>query len=230
MSINVYWACLEDAWLLAEQPESVSSKFYNTYTFTRDEPQSNINYCPAFNDNLKNLYSLKSIYDFNFIVDGDNVSTDKYDQKFFDDHVVIRSLRKKFFSFQHKYIFFTDSPSLKTTFYEYPFLEDNNITSRCIIPAGTFDIGRWFRNTEFAFFLKDGFNEFKITKGEVYSYVRFHTEESITFKQFRYTEKLDSYKRDCFQLTINPMKRLTNYYNNFKHKKLILREIQENLL
>jgi hypothetical protein len=186
MSINVYWACLEDAWLLAEQPESVSSKFYNTYTFTRDEPQSNINYCPAFNDNLKNLYSLKSIYDFNFIVDGDNVSTDKYDQKFFDDHVVIRSLRKKFFSFQHKYIFFTDSPSLKTTFYEYPFLEDNNITSRCIIPAGTFDIGRWFRNTEFAFFLKNGFNEFKITKGEVYSYVRFHTEESITFKQFRF--------------------------------------------
>lgn len=230
MSINVYWACLEDSWLLAEQPESVSSKFYSTHTFTRDEPQSNINYCPAFNDNLKNLYSLKSIYDFNFTVDGDNVSTDKYDQRFFDDHVVIRSLRNRFFSFQHKYIFFTDSPSLKTTFYEYPFLEDNNITSRCIIPAGTFDIGRWFRNTEFAFFLKDGFNEFKITKDEVYSYVRFHTKEPIIFKQFRYTEKLDNYKKDCFQLTVSPMKSLTNYYNNFRHKKLIIKEIQENLL
>ena len=66
MAINVYWACLEDIWMLADPPESVSDIFYKKYNFNRSEPTSLINYCPAFNDNLQNLFALKSIYDYNF--------------------------------------------------------------------------------------------------------------------------------------------------------------------
>ena len=230
MAINVYWACLEESWMLAEEPQSVSSIFNKSYKIDKKEPQSFINYCPAFNNNLKNVFALRSVYDYSFKIIGNDVVTDRYDQTFFDEHVTIRSLDKKFFSFRHKFIFFTDEPSLQVVFYEFPFLEDNNITERCIIPAGSYDIGQWFRNTEFSFFLKKQYEEFIIEKGEIYSYIRFKTNEKINFSQFRYTEKLNEYNRDGFALTKNPLHSIQKYYKNFKNKKLILKEIKENLI
>jgi hypothetical protein len=230
MSINVYWACIEDSWMLATPPEAVSTIFYKKYEFKKNEPSSLINFCPAFNSNLKNVFALRSIYDYNFRIEDNDVKTDLYDQNFFNEHVTVRSLEKKFFAFKHKYIFFTDEPSLNTTFYEYPYLEDNNITRRCMIPAGMFDIGKWFRNTEFSFFLKKEFNEFKIEKNEIYSYVRFHTDKEVKLIQFRYNEQLTKYNNDGFQLTKNPLYTLQNYYNSFRNKKLIIKEIKENIL
>lgn len=228
--ITVYWACLEDQWMLANEPESVSKNFYDRYNFDKNETSSAINYCPSFNLNLKNVFTLQSIYDYDFEIKGNDVITDKMDQHFFNDHIHIRSIRNKFFSFRNKYIFFTDKPSLPVTFYEFPFLEDNNITQRCIIPAGIYDIGKWFRNSEFSFFLKKEFNQFIVAKGEIYSYIRIHTKEKIQFKQFRYNQKLAEYNNDGFQLTRSPLKTLDNYYKAFKNKKLILREIQDNLV
>jgi hypothetical protein len=230
MTIDVYWACVEDQWMLAEPPDSVSSIFYKKYYFDKNEPQSLINYCPAFNANLKNLFVLRSIYDYGFKIDNNNIVVDSYDQSFFEDHITIRSFSKKFFSFKNKYIFFTELPSLNVTFYEFPFLENNNITQRCLIPSGIFDIGKWFRNTEFSFFLRENINDFKIEKNEIYSYMRFHTDKKIRFVQFRYNSKLSEYNRDGFQLTRSPLKNLENYYKSFRNKKLILKEIKENLI
>jgi len=230
MSINVYWACLEKNWMEANSPESVSSIFYKKYKPNLNERDSLINYCPAFNENLKNLYALRSIYDYNFTIEDSQITSTIYDTDFFNDHVLVRSIEKKFFSFYNKYIFFTDENSLNVTFYEYPFLEDNNITKRCVIPAGSFDIGKWFRNTDFSFFLKNEFNSFTIEKNEIYSYIRFHTNKDINFIQFRYNDLLDSYRDDGWQLTRSPLKKLENYYNHFKNKKLILREIGNNLI
>lgn len=230
MSITIYWACIEDPWMLADAPESVSENFYKKYKFDKSEPSSMINYCPSFNANLINLYSLKSLYDYDFKIINNEVLTDKLDQKFFNEHVHIRSIKNRFFSFRNKYIFFTDEDSLPVTFYDYPFLEDNNITDRCIIPAGIYDIGKWFRNSEFSFILKKSYDEFKITKGEIYSYIRIHTDKKVLFKQFRYNQKLAEYNMDGFQLTRSPLKSLENYYRRFKNKKLILKEIRENLI
>jgi hypothetical protein len=231
MTINVYWACAEDQWMLAEKPDPVSSWFYKKGLSDKNEPSSCINYCPAFNSNLNNLFALRSLYDYEFTADQSSISTPMYDQKFFEDHVYVRSLEKKFFSFRNRYIFFTDEPSLETTFYEYPFLEDNNITRACMPVAGKFDIGKWFRNTEFAFYLKNNNNTFKIERKEIYSYIRFHTTEKINFIQFRYTDKLDKYNLDGFSLNFNGyLKTLENYYKMFKNKRLILKEIKEHVV
>jgi hypothetical protein len=230
MTITVYWACLENEWMLAQPPESVASRFYQNYSVNHAEPQSLINYCPAFNGNLKNLFALKSIYDYNFRIENGYLKTESHNQQFFNEHITVRSLEKKFFSFNNRYIFFTEEPSLDVTFYEYPFLEDNNITERCLIPAGKFNIGKWFRNSEFSFFLKTRYNEFRIEKEEVYSYMRIHTDEQINFVQFRSNQKLSDYNKDGFQLTNSPLKSLENYYKSFRNKKLILKEIKENLL
>jgi hypothetical protein len=62
-------------------------------------------------------------------------------------------------------------------------------------------------------------------------YARFHTDEKINFKQFRFTDKLSEYVEDGFKLNFfRTMRFLPKYYSAFKNKKLILKEINENLL
>ena len=228
MTINVYWACLENEWMLAEEPEPVANIFYKKNI----EHDYDLKKCPAFKDNLKNVFALKSIYDYEFYVSEERVYSDQSTQEFFDNHVVIRSLQQRLFSFMHSYIFFTDEESLLTTINEFPFLEDNNVSSRCIIISGQFDIGKWFRNSELPFYLKPNQESFKIEKEEIYSYVRFHTKEKILFKQFRYTKDLHEYKNDGFLLNtkVSSLKKMENYYKNFKNKKLILKEIKKNII
>ena len=231
MSINVYWSCIEKEWMLATFPETVASTFYKK-NLVDDNRGSQINYCPAFNDNLKNLYAIRSLYNYEFRLEYGTLRSDDYDQEFYDNHVLIRSYEKRFFSFKNSYIFFTDAPSLKTTFYEFPFLEDNNITKRCIPVAGQFDIGKWFRGTEFAFYLKQDYDSFKIENSEIYSYIRFHSEEKINLIQFYYSDKLRQFNQERFEAIskISRLRKLENYYKMFRHKKLILKEIKENLV
>jgi hypothetical protein len=229
MSINIYWACNEKEWMLATAPEAVSKKFYAEKKYITGHAFAGVNECPAFNGALKNLYTMKSLYNYHFYVDPDKTWTDVKTQEFFEEHVLIREPKLRMFSFMNKYIFFTDSDSLDTTFYQFPYLEDNNITKRCMPIVGKFDIGQWYRNTEFAFYLKPDFNEFKIEKDEVYGYVQFHTDQKINFIQYAMTDKLRGYAKDGFALNPN-MGVMEKYYMHFKLKKLILKEIKENLI
>lgn len=232
MAINVYWTCTEKEWMSATPPDTVISTFYKKNLVDDGNRSSQINYCPAFNDNLKNLYAIRSLYDYEFCMNNGHLSSTNYTQEFYDDHVLIRSYEKKFFSFKNSYIFFTDAPSLKTTFYEFPYLEDNNVTQRCIPVAGQFDIGKWFRGTEFAFYLKQGYDSFKIERGEIYSYVRFHTDEKINLVEFQYSDKLKQYNQERFEAIskMPRLKKLENYYKMLRHKRLIVKEIKENIL
>lgn len=229
MSINVYWASNEKEWQMATPPEAVSKRFYSLKKYQSDSPLASLNHCPAFNDSLKNIYTMKSLYNYHFYVGPTEVTTDFGNQEFFDEHVLVRAPELRMFSFLNKYIFFTDADSLEATFYQYPFFEDNNITKRCVPIPGKFNIAKWYRNTEFAFYLKDGFNEFKIEQDEVYGYVQFHTKEKINFIQYRMTETLTKYARDGFALN-SRMGSMENYYKNFKLKKFILKEIKDNIL
>lgn len=229
MAITVYWASLEPEWMAAEEPESVASIFYKKGLHDSNNPRTQMNYCPSFNAYLKNLYTMKSLFDYAFTINGKEIGSPYPDPELFDRYIMVRDGEKKFFSFKNRYIFFTEEKSLDVTFYEYPALEDNNITNRCMIPSGKFDIGRWFRNSEFAFILRKDVNDFKIETGEIYSYMRFHTDEKINFKQFRMNNELDQLTKDCFHLN-NKMKTLINYYKAFKNKKFILKEIKENLI
>lgn len=232
MTINVYWASTEKEWMLAQPPESVASTFYKKDLIDINNRNSQINYCPAFNDHLRNLFAIRSLYNYEFYLDNGNLRSNDYDQEFYDDHVLIRSYEKRFFSFKNSYIFFTDVPSLRTSFYEFPYLEDNNITKRCIPVAGEFDIGKWFRGTEFAFYLKEPYNSFKIEKDEIYSYIRFHTTEKINFVEFNYSDKLQKFNQERYEAIskMPRLRKLENYYKMLRHKKLILKEIKENII
>lgn len=230
MTTNIYWACLEENWMEAEEPTLVRPMFLKNLDEVNNH-NANIGLCPAFNSYLKNTYALRSVFNYKFKIENNTVSSLDYDQKFFDNHVIIRSLEKKMFSFINKYIFFTDKDSLITTFYIHPYLEDNYISRSCMILPGDWDIGRWFRNTEFAFILKNNIDTFFIEKNDIYSYIKFNTNDNIKFIQFKYTDKLKEYQEDGSNLiSFNKFLKMENFYSLFKTKKLILNEIKRNII
>jgi hypothetical protein len=234
--MNVYWACTDDNWLRSTAPESVSSLYFKSEKYDGENRRLNLQYCPGFKDNLKNLFAIRSIHDYSFsIIDGEVVSP-MQDQYFFDKHVLIRSIDKKAFSFKTHYLFFTDEKSLEMTAYEYPFFEENNITNACIPIPGKFDIGKWFRPIEFPFYLKNNITEFKVNHKEIMFYLRFNTNKKINFKQFRATELINSFAKENVASSIGLTKGLSNpggmesFYKIMKTKKLILKEIKKNLI
>ena len=217
--------------MAASEPENVYKKIVSHPSIEKNNNYTRIDYCPAIQEKNKNTFELKSIYSYNFSVENNQVYTDKFDETFFKKHVIIRSLEQKMFSFGTKYIFFTDEPSLRASFYETPFLETNNITKSCSFIPGTFDIGKWFRNTEFAFYLKDNVNTFVVEKNEVFSYVTFLTDEKINLVQFAFNPELDKMLIDGQKLVFRyGHKKLSSYYKMFKNKKRILKQIKESLV
>lgn len=235
MAINVYWACIEKEWMRAEQPELVSKRLYRNENFLdiKDNKStlSSFHLCPAVSNYFVNVYSLKSIFDYSFKVVGDDLAVNTDDVEYASKHVLIRSPNLKFYTFSNLYIFFTDEKSLDVSFYQPPIFESNEISQRCIPLPGKYDIGQWFRNTEFPFFLKKEYDSLSIKRGDVYSYMTFHTQEKINFIQFKMTDKLEEYRLDGFYMnSYTRLRKMTEYYKMFKNKKAILKEIKNNLV
>ena len=234
--MNVYWACVDDNWLRAEAPESVSKLFFKSNRHDSTNKNLDLHYCPGFKNNLTNVYALKSIHDYSFNVKNNEVVSDMYDQEFFNKHVLIRSIEKKAFSFTTTYLFFTDEKSLEMTAYEHPFFEENSITNSCISIPGKYDIGKWFRPLEYPFYLKKNVDEFKVNYKDVMFYLRFHTNKKIHFKQFRANETIRSFSNENVASAMGLTKNISQYggiesiYKLMKTKKMLLKEIQKNLI
>jgi hypothetical protein len=228
MAITVYWACTEDEWMRAKTPELILPKYIKDF----NKSNNWVKYCPAVRDELKNTFALKAIYDYEFTVLKDSVSSSMYNQEFFNRHVVVRSIEERSFSFTTNFVFFTEEPSLKMTGNIPPFLENNVITDRCMPIPGVFDIGKLFRNIEFGFHLKPQYDKFIINFDDVYQYIKFHTEEKINLVQFKVPPELKllmtesvltrEYKKGFFNLDY--------YYKASKIKKFVLKEIKKNIL
>jgi hypothetical protein len=235
MAINIYWASLQDEWMRAEEPSSLSKTFYSRGIHDPSNPKLNLNYCPSFNKSLKNIFEIKSMYDYSFRIEEGKVISDLYDQRFFDQHVVIRDVQKKVFSFIQETIFFTEEDSLQMSSYQFPWLENNAITQRCMPIPGTFDIGKWFRNIEFPFILKGDFNEFEVNYGDVMYYIKFHTDEKINFKQFIFDSKMMDYLGSSLAANNNTNMgfskgSMDTFYKLFRHKKRLIKDIKANLI
>ena len=231
MAITVYWSSLEDEWLRAKEPEAV----YKDFLKDKKNFESTIAMCPAVKDYTKNTFSLKSIYDYEFEINKDlnDATSQLYDQVFFNKHVEIRSIENKFFSFSQRLVFFTEEQSLNMSLGILPYFEDNEITKRCTLIPGKLDIGKWFRIIDYAFFLKNNINSFKINEGDVYQYIKFETDQKIEFKQFKSTDLINKYILDIASsknYRKSKIRDLSEFYKTMKHKKYIIKEIKNNLL
>jgi len=230
MSIVIYYSNLDKEWLRTTEPVSI----YNNFVKKDFVKESGLIHCGASKKYISKVYGIKSIYDYEFNIEQNKqVRSSQYDQNFFNDHLVIRSVENKFFSFTQQVIFFTEESSLEMSTGIFPFLENNNITERCSVIPGTFDIGKWFRPVDFAFYLNKNYNSFKIEEDEIYQYISFDTDEKIIFKKFMPNQKLFDFANSAVQSATNRRSKnrpLESYYKTFGIKNKILKEIKENLI
>jgi hypothetical protein len=225
MSINVYWACLEEEWLRSEKPENILNLFSKT---NNGYKKTNVLQCPSFKKELKNVYGIKSLYKYNFKFNNNEICTKKYDEIFFNRHVEVRSLEERTFSFRQWFVFFTEEDSLEMS-QMAPFLEENNISKRCIVFPGKFDIGKWYRNIDFAFYLKKEYDEFCIEEEEIFCYLKFYTEEKINFIQYRHDQEMQFFLNESISLKkySNIKNSLEDLYKKLKYKKMLIKKIKE---
>jgi hypothetical protein len=233
VTTKIYWACIEDEWMRATEPEPVIKRLLINKKSDKKNPGNNIAQCPSISLALHNMYAMRSIYSYNFKIDKGEVLTDEYNQNFFNSHVTIRDLEQKFFSFSQYYIFFTEENSLEITAYIHPFAENNEVSRRTWSIPGSFDIGKWFRPLEFNFYLKDEFDEFSIKEGDFYTYIKFNTKDKIKFRQFLPSEKIKNYIGFSVGSQRNSkagIKSLNDYYKMLTYKNKIIKEIKSNLI
>jgi hypothetical protein len=233
--ITIYWGnnlSSQPEGIRVEPPISILQKMIQERIPKDLQGQKQYNRCPAFVDELKNLYGMKPVYDYTLRFEKeDGITSPDYDEEFFNSHFGVKS--SNLFEFYMDIVFFTDEPSLEMSLIP-AYLEDNNIVNSTIMIPGKIDIGKYFRGLIYAFHLKQNCNEIIFNRNEIYFYVKFHTKKKIQFKQFLWTPEITqmdrimmaakNYKYDLMNLDY--------YYNIFKRfnfKKKILKNIKENL-
>ena len=225
MTQVVYYGCLDN--MFGYDIEPVRDRFVN------DTP--NIQFCPAFNGYIKNVFAVKSMYQYSIDWDGVNITSSMYDQVFFNTNLFIRDVNIGFFSYvSPKPVFVSEGDDLNIT-QEFPYFHDNDITRNMYIIPGTFNIGKHLpRTLEMSGkFKRPG--SITINEGDVLYYVRFHTKEKIIFKKFIFSEEMKSVIKNNLSIREHTKNRKSlswwyNFVSRHNLKKYFLNEIKKNLL
>ena len=221
----------------AEEPIPILKKFLVEYA-GKDNDTKALSYCPALLNEVQNVYGVKPYYDYNINVDSKGyVSTDDYDQKFYDTHIHVRSDR--LISFRTNHIFF--APYEKSLLFSQtnPFFEDNDMSNNALLIPGQFDIAKYFRSVDCAFIVKKSKSTMKFLRNEICFYIRFHTTRPIIFKQFFWDKKINDYYHPMMAVknhkySSNPKDQILSYYyklfHKFQFKKKLIKIIENNLI
>ena len=100
-----------------------------------------------------------------------------------------------------------------------------------LVVPGIFDISKWYRNTDLAFWVKEN-DKIIFKENFPLFYIKFHTEEKIIFKQYRESDFLKNIRFGCLNSTKNSKKnkKMNDFYSLFSGNKKIIKEIKENVL
>ncbi len=223
---------------LLRVPESVKSVKTMTHKIDAENIERELEYnkCPAWVNEINNLYGIKSYVDFKIKVDDNGTVQHSYDEMFMERYFRCRHWPSRLFSVSQDYTFFTDSNSLLMS--QLPaYYEDNDIANKTMPVAGVYDIGKYQRFLEFAFHLKKGIREIEFSRNDIMFYVKFHTTEQINFKRFFWTPEMQSilipmmrskdHKRSDAKSTV--LSFYYNIFNKYNFKEKLLKEIEKNL-
>lgn len=232
----VYWSIYPEPKLPLinyEEPEELST-LINNFDYVTENVKRNFKYCPAVKEMTKNVYRLKFPFEYDLTLTENNVGSSLYDQEFFNKMVLVRSLEKKHLSFNLGYLFVCEE-SLEIESSSCHF-SDNDFVNKTMLVPGKFNIGKWVRPLDCAFFMKNGFNTLNIKRGDDYSYVKFDTTEKIQLKKFYCTDNLLGLVQNNLKsrdYKIKPIEKLMHFYKLYekaKMHKLVMREIKSNLM
>lgn len=146
--------------------------------------------CPAFKDYYKNVYALKFPIDYNIRINEDNtIYTDDYDAEFNSLMWLCRDVEAMLYSFRTYNLFVSDE-SLELEVTSAHTVDDNNFVNKTYIVPGCYDIGKWVRHIECAFFIKKNVSKLTIIDGEPYIFIRFKTDKNVKLRRFHYTDEM----------------------------------------
>lgn len=212
-----------------------TSELLNVLPSNDLKPLDNFKYCPSIKRRIHNSYELRFPIDYTikFKENGD-VYSDMYDQKFFNDVVRVRMFKERLISLNLFYWFIPEqSVEVQTT---PTYLDDTEFGKRTIGMPGQFNIYEWIRNIEFAFFMKKGYDEVTLKRGDPYLNVKFLTDENIELIKFYPSEQIlnllerNLNSRNNKYPLISPLEYYYNMFGKSKLRKMFMKEVLNNLL
>jgi len=190
--------------------------------------------CPPYRDNMNNLFAVSSWFSLELKVDENGGLSADVPQKFLDSYIVTHSDKRKVYQLLQSTMFIAKDDSLMMT-QESASMTDNSFTRDCGTVSGVFDIGKYFRFVVCPFWIRSGVDRVRIKEAETLYYLRFHTKKKIKFVPFFMSPKFESLVRHLgfINSNTNSWKPMKYYYKLFKEKnlkKLLIKEIEQNLL
>jgi len=186
--------------------------------------------CYAAIEFSKNIFVIKSPFDFTLWKENDQVMSDKPQEWF--DYYIFWGLMQEFDSIQIQLKdFFFSEEDLEIS--QLPaYLHDNNFISSTYLLPGKMNISKWFRGILPGFKWKK--DRIEVKKGDALYYVQFHTDEQVEFKQFEVSDELIRLSRMCTDVKEYkgrlPLAKLYSLFTKANMKNKILKNIRENTI
>jgi len=233
---TIYWCYGNPLQIKAKAPTPVLANYFASDKKVHKTPAQDLDYirCPSFRSAYTNTFALRYIHDYKLEMNNGELSSNDFDQEFYDLHVRVRNLDAHEVSIESPYIFVAEDDDMEME-YRHAAMENNAFNKSAILIIGDVNIGKYVRGTECAFHMRE--NKMEIKENDVYAYVKFRTDKKIILKQFLWkpeiTEPANSAINGITLFRKRIFKPLDWYYKKqqaFKVKERTLKMIKENLL
>lgn len=210
--------------LIVNQPQKLKSLLAKS-----DLANSDYWKCPAFHNELFNVYALPSQIDYKASCKNNNISLSNFDPTFFENIFDLSNLKDNIVIVQQPFLFFSESDITIKQIHPYLHQQKYNVLQ------GSYNISKWFRPLNISYLVEN--NEFDISfkNNQILSYIHFNTDKKIKLHQFNFTDKMEEIMRNCAnkKFESNKIQSLLNNYNFFKNNRynsILLKEIKRNLV
>ena len=185
--------------------------------------------CPAFN--TKNMYALRFPFDFTIKINTSNWNIESNRPEFVKTYLTPPYDNSGIIQLHLGTLFLTDKSCIAEQV--HPYLHTNSLTQNANVLQGEFDIGKWFRPINLAFRINSTDRDvvIKFNRGDVYSYLRLHTNEKIKMYEFENTPDITTIMARCLgfkNAKTQPLKEMYNSFLRKKYNKKLLKLIQQN--
>ena len=192
--------------------------------------------CPAFKDYYKNTFSLKFPMDYTLDIGPQGqLSTPDYDAELINRMFVVRDASTKFYTMNIYHLMFSEESLSLEVSSAHTMDEDGFVNNTMVVP-GVYDIGKWIRPIECAFFVKENNNRVTIKEGSPYCFVKFNTEKRVRLNKFSMTGDMHIMLNEILASKNHstrigrPLVEFYKILSQSRYKKQFLKLAKENLL
>ena len=228
-SINVYWSYHPDSIplnILSIPPKLVINDIKDH--ISSDPDLSPYLKCPAFTNEFKNTYVIKSPLDFDINIDQRNHNQILPEGQPPYPRINCRSFKNKVYDIDISTLFFSEE-DLEISLIPSS-LHINNFTTYAKPFPGKFNIGKWFRPLMPT--SKLILPHIKVKRGEVLFYIKFNTDKKIKFINFEFNKEIHKIAQECSYLKSYKsgylFKDIYNMFTQIGYHKKLLKEIKKN--